>query len=258
MFERFTERARQVVVLAQEEARALKHNYIGTEHILLGLLREQEGLAARVLESLDITLEEVRAQVERIIGRGHEVTTGQIPFTPRAKKVLELALREGLSLGHNYIGTEHVLLGIARANEGVAARILLDFGVDAERIRNEVIRLLSGPSLGEPGHRTKIETRAEAANPELAAEIQRVRREKEAALEAQEFETAAGLREKERFLRRQLLGLEPEWALGARRADVLRLGSSRKSAASSPLVLGWLLFGLALGIGVLLGWLIWG
>src|SRR5438093_6185607 len=145
LFERFTERARQVVVLAQDEARALKHNYIGTEHILLGLLREEEGLAARVLESLDITVEEVRAQVARIVGQGDEVTTGQIPFTPRAKKVLELALREALSLGHNYIGTEHILLGLVRENEGVAARILLDFDADSEKIRNEVIRMLSGP-----------------------------------------------------------------------------------------------------------------
>ena len=145
MFEQFTERARQVVVLAQEEARTLKHNYIGTEHILLGLLREEEGLAARVLESLDITVERVRAQVVRIVGSGEEVTSGQIPFTPRAKKVLELALREALSLGHNYIGTEHILLGLVRENEGVAARILLDFDADSEKIRNEVIRMLSGP-----------------------------------------------------------------------------------------------------------------
>jgi ATP-dependent Clp protease ATP-binding subunit ClpC len=145
MFERFTERARQVVVLAQEEARTLKHNYIGTEHILLGLLREEEGLAARVLESLDITVERVRAQVVRIVGSGEEVTSGQIPFTPRAKKVLELALREALSLGHNYIGTEHILLGLVRENEGVAARLLLDFDADSEKIRNEVIRMLSGP-----------------------------------------------------------------------------------------------------------------
>ena len=149
MFERFTERARQVVVLAQDEARALKHNYIGTEHILLGLLREEEGLAARVLESLDITVEEVRAQVARIVGQGDEVTTGQIPFTPRAKKVLELALREALSLGHNYIGTEHILLGLVRENEGVAARILLDFDADAEKIRNEIIRMLAGPGRRE-------------------------------------------------------------------------------------------------------------
>ncbi len=162
MFERFTERARQVVVLAQDEARALKHNYIGTEHILLGLLREEEGLAARVLESLDITVEEVRAQVARIVGQGDEVTTGQIPFTPRAKKVLELALREALSLGHNYIGTEHILLGLVRENEGVAARILLDFDADAEKIRNEIIRMLSGPGRrqqggggGVPGEKSK-------------------------------------------------------------------------------------------------------
>src|ERR687886_267876 len=157
MFERFTERARQVVVLAQEEARTLKHNYIGTEHILLGLLREEEGLAARVLESLDITVERVRAQVVRIVGSGEEVTSGQIPFTPRAKKVLELALREALSLGHNYIGTEHILLGLVRENEGVAARILLDFDADSEKIRNEVIRMLSRRTknnpvlIGEPG-----------------------------------------------------------------------------------------------------------
>ncbi len=161
MFERFTERARQVVVLAQDEARALKHNYIGTEHILLGLLREEEGLAARVLESLDITVEEVRAQVARIVGQGDEVTSGQIPFTPRAKKVLELALREALSLGHNYIGTEHILLGLVRENEGVAARILLDFDADAEKIRNEIIRMLSGPGRrgqaqgGPPGEKSK-------------------------------------------------------------------------------------------------------
>src|SRR6476661_4544154 len=162
LFERFTERARQVVVLAQDEARALKHNYIGTEHILLGLLREEEGLAARVLESLDITVEEFRAQVARIVGQGDEVTTGQIPFTPRAKKVLELALREALSLGHNYIGTEHILLGLVRENEGVAARILLDFDADAEKIRNEIIRMLSGPGRrqqggtgGAPGEKSK-------------------------------------------------------------------------------------------------------
>jgi ATP-dependent Clp protease ATP-binding subunit ClpC len=142
VFERFTERARQVLVLAQDEARALKHNYIGTEHILLGLLREEEGLAARVLESLGVTVEEVRAQVARIVGQDDEVTTGQLPFTPRAKKVLELALRESLSLGHDYIGPEHLLLGLVRENDGVAARILLDEGAGAETIRNEVIRIL--------------------------------------------------------------------------------------------------------------------
>jgi ATP-dependent Clp protease ATP-binding subunit ClpC len=161
MFERFTERAGQVVVLSQEEARALKHNYIGTEHLLLGLLAEEEGLAAQSLVALDITVERVRAQVVRIVGSGEEVTSGQIPFTPRAKKVLELALREALSLGHNYIGTEHILLGLVRENEGVAARILLDFDADSEKIRNEVIRNLS-----EPGRQKRP---ADALAPYLAA-----------------------------------------------------------------------------------------
>jgi ATP-dependent Clp protease ATP-binding subunit ClpA len=145
VFERFTEHARQVVVLAQDEARRLRHNYIGTEHILLGLLREEEGLARRVLESLGLQLEGVRAQVAQVDGRGDEMVSGQVPFTPRAKKVLDLALREALSLSHNYIGTEHILLGLVRENEGVAARILLDFDADAEKIRNEIMRWLSGP-----------------------------------------------------------------------------------------------------------------
>jgi hypothetical protein len=145
VFERFTERARQVVVLAQEEARTLKHNYIGTEHILLGLLREEEGLAARVLESLDITVERVRGQVVRIVASGEEETSGQIPFTPRATKVLDLALREALSLGHNYIGPEHILLGLVRENQGVATRILLDFDADAEKVRGSVYAALGDP-----------------------------------------------------------------------------------------------------------------
>ncbi len=150
MFERFTERARQVVVLAQEEARALKHNYIGTEHLLLGLLREEEGVAARVLDGLEVSVEEVRAAVVRIVGSGEESPQGQIPFTPRAKKVLELALREALSLGHNYIGTEHILLGLVREDEGVAARILLDLDAEPEKIRGEVMRALSGPGRRSP------------------------------------------------------------------------------------------------------------
>jgi len=143
VFERFAEDARQVVVLAQDEARALKHNYIGTEHLLLGILREDEGLTARVLGSLDITVEGVRAQIARIVGQGDEVTQGMIPFTPRAKKVLELSLREAEALKHGDIGTEHILLAIVRENEGVAARILLAFDADAETIRGEVIRMLS-------------------------------------------------------------------------------------------------------------------
>jgi ATP-dependent Clp protease ATP-binding subunit ClpC len=198
VFERFTEPARQVVVLAQDDARALKHNYLGTEHLLLGLLREEEGLAARVLASLDVTVEEARAQVVRIIGRGDEVTTGQIPFTPRAKKVLELANREALSLGHDYIGTEHILLGLVRENEGVAARILLDFHADAETIRDAVIRMLGGK-----GTRREVRT---------------VRREP--------FFPAA---------RRDVVPLLTGW-----------------------LLIGWLLFAVALGVGVLVGWAIWG
>ncbi len=146
MFERFTERARQVVVLAQEEARDLKHNYIGTEHLLLGLLREGDGVAARVLGALEVSLEDVRGEIMRIVGEGEHEAQGQIPFTPRAKKVLELALREALSLGHNYIGTEHILLGLVRESEGVAARILNDLDADGDRIRQEVMRVLSGPS----------------------------------------------------------------------------------------------------------------
>ena len=142
MFERFTEQAHEVVVLTQEEARGLKHNHIRTEHILLGLLREEEGLTARILESLDVTHERVRERVVRIVGSGEKETPDQIPYTPRAKKVLELALLEALSLGHNHIGTEHLLLGLMREHEGVAARILRDFDADLEKIRNEVIRML--------------------------------------------------------------------------------------------------------------------
>src|SRR6187455_2791563 len=144
MFERFTDRARRVVVLAQEEARMLNHNYIGTEHILLGLIHEGEGVAAKALESLGISLEGVRQQVEEIIGQGQQAPSGHIPFTPRAKKVLELSLREALQLGHNYIGTEHILLGPIREGEGVAAQVLVKLGADLNRVRQQVIQLLSG------------------------------------------------------------------------------------------------------------------
>jgi hypothetical protein len=285
VFERFSERARQVVVLAQDEARALKHNYIGTEHILLGLLREEEGLAARLLESLDITVEEVRAQVALIIGEGDEVTTGQIPFTPRAKKVLELALREALSLGHNYIGTEHILLGLVRVDEGVAARILLDFDADAEKIRNEIIRMLSGPGRRQvapspelPGPPFVPET--PPLSPEVGEEIDRLRQEKEHALERQEFEHAAALRDRERRLvlaARQLTrawtgDLSPAPPPVAEATGVVRAvrvpGSARRHARRGEqrrrtwqvdaLVAGWAMFGAAAAIGLLLGWLIWG
>ena len=205
MFERFTERARQVVVLAQDEARHLKHNYIGTEHLLLGLLREDEGLAARVLESLHVTLEEARAQVARIVGTGDEVASGQIAFTPRAKKVLELSLREARALRHNYIGTEHILLGIVRENEGVAARILLDFDADAEKIREAVFRMLGGQAVHGRGR----------LGPGGVGEPVGV-----------------------------------EYARG--------FGHTVRSGRVFRLVDGWLLFGVALGIGVLIGWAIWG
>ena len=150
MFERFTDRARRVVVLAQEEARTLNHNYIGTEHILLGLTREGEGVAAKALELLGISQEAVRRQVEEIIGQGQQAPSGHIPFTPRAKKVLELSLREALQLGHNYIGTEHILLGLIREGEGVAAQVLVKLGADLNRVRLQVNQLLQGYQGKEP------------------------------------------------------------------------------------------------------------
>lgn len=150
MFERFTDRARRVIVLAQEEAKLLKHNYIGTEHILLGLIHEGEGIAAKALEGMDISLEGVREQVVDIIGEGQQAPTGHIPFTPRAKKVLELSLREALQLGHTYIGTEHILLGLIREGEGVAAQVLVKLGADLGRVRQEVIKLISGYQGKEP------------------------------------------------------------------------------------------------------------
>jgi hypothetical protein len=149
MFERFTDRARRVVVLAQEEARHLNHNYIGTEHILLGLIHEGEGVAAQALETLDISLEAVRGEVTEIVGRGAEQPSGHIPFTPRAKKVLELSLREALGLGHNYIGTEHILLGLIREGQGVAAQVLVKLGASHDRVRQAVIQLLAGFAGGQ-------------------------------------------------------------------------------------------------------------
>ena len=145
MFERFTDRARRVVVLSQEEARLLNHNYIGTEHILLGLIHEHDGVAAKALASLDISLESVRAEVGEIIGPGGEEPRGHIPFTPRAKRVLELSLREALRLKHNYIGTEHILLGLLREGDGVAAQVLVKLGADLARVRHQVIQLLEVP-----------------------------------------------------------------------------------------------------------------
>jgi len=152
VFERFTDGAREVVVLAQDEARGLGHNYIGTEHLLLGMLRDEAGAAARVLGAFDITLEETRAAVERIVGRGDDVATGEVPFTPRAKKVLELSKREALSMGNNYIGTEHLLLGVVREGEGVATRILFDAGAESDEIRHLVTHSARTPGyLQNPG-----------------------------------------------------------------------------------------------------------
>ena len=143
MFERFTDRARRVVVMAQEEARMLDHTYIGTEHILLGLVREGEGSAAKALESLGISLDTVRQQVEEIIGRGQQAPSGHIPFTPRAKNVLQLSLSEAVQLGHDYVGTEHILLGLLREGEGVAAQVLVRLGAELDRVRQQVIQVLS-------------------------------------------------------------------------------------------------------------------
>src|SRR6266566_5821709 len=157
MFERFTDRARRVVALAQEEARMLNHNYIGTEHLLLGLIRESEGVAAKALESLGISLEAVRQQVKEIIGRGQQAPSGHIPFTPRAKKVLELSLREANGLGHNYIGTEHLLLGLIREGSGVAAQVLVKLGADLNRARQQVVQLLCM-------HRVRVRHSVEAAS----------------------------------------------------------------------------------------------
>jgi hypothetical protein len=183
MFERFTDRARRVVVLAQEEARLLNHNYIGTEHILLGLIHEGKGVAATALESMGVSLAAVRSQVEEIIGEGQAPPTGHLPFTPRAKKVLELSLREAIQIGHKYIGTEHILLGLIREGEGVAAQVLLKLGADLNRVRQQVIELVEGFSgTGEGQTEPPIELEGFSARVARAEEI-----EAEAAAVAAEF-----------------------------------------------------------------------
>jgi ClpA/ClpB-like protein/UvrB/UvrC motif-containing protein len=227
MFQRFTDRARKVVVLAQEEARRLKHNYIGTEHILLGLIREGEGVAAVTLKSLGISLDPVRQQVEEIIGRGQEKPQGHIPFTPRAKKVLELSLRESKQLGHNYIGTEHILLGLIREGDGVAAQVLVRLGADQNRVRRQVIQLLHGRTAEEP--RPGAEAGLETAEQQLTAieqagigpdtsdldeQIEAVRIEKEAAIDAQDFERAVLLRHRETQLRKAKAARQEQRAAG--------------------------------------------
>src|SRR6266542_3859501 len=250
MFERFSDRARRVVVLAQEEARMLNHNYIGTEHILLGLIHEGEGVAAKALESLGISLDAVRQQVEVIIGQGQQAPSGHIPFTPRAKKVLELADREARALGHNYIDTEHILLGLIREGDGVAAQVLVQLGADLNRVRQQVIQLLHGYQgadvIGAGSRRGKRArarllddalARIDALDRRLAAierwtglrpdladldeEMAQVRREKESAIDAQDFETAAALRDKEKDLLTSKASREREWTADA--ADRLSL-----------------------------------
>jgi hypothetical protein len=240
MFERFTERARRVVVLAQEEARRLDHNWIGTEHILLGLIREGEGVAAKTLESLDISLDAVRQKVEEIIGRGQQPPSGHIPFTPRTKKVLELALRESQQLGHNYIGTEHILLGLIREGDGVAAQVLVTLGADLNRVRQQAIQLLHGHSAEEPAPARSAErelrllpalkTHLEALEQRLTAIEQRVgtgpdssdldeqiemaRTEKEAAVDAHDYAQAASLRSREKELLASKAARQEQWAAG--------------------------------------------
>jgi ATP-dependent Clp protease ATP-binding subunit ClpA len=244
MFERFSDRARRVVVLAQEEARMLNHDYIGTEHILLGLIHQGDGVAAKALESLGISLQPVQHYVEETIGRGQQASSGHIPFTPRAKKVLELAQREADALGHNYIGTEHILLGLIREGHGVAAQALVKQGADLNRVRQQVIQLLHGHQgkgvIGKAsrmGKRVRAQlldaafARIESLNPRLAAierwvgmrpdlddldqEIAHVRREKEAAIDGQDFEAAAALRDKEKQLLSARADRETQWTEAA-------------------------------------------
>ena len=175
MFERFTDRARHVIVLAQEEARLLNHSYIGTEHLLLGLVHEGEGVAARALEALGISLTSVRSEVEQLIGRGQGVPSGHIPFTPRAKKVLELSLREALKLDHNYIGTEHILLGLIREGEGVAAQVLTKLGAGHEQVRQKVLELLHEESPAEhPGGRRAIGRRFSEMGSSITGRLEEV------------------------------------------------------------------------------------
>jgi ATP-dependent Clp protease ATP-binding subunit ClpA len=237
MFELFTERARRAVALAQEEARRLDHNYIGTEHILLGLVREGEGVAAKALEALGISLDAVRQQVEEIIGQGQQAAFSQIPFTPRAKKVLELSLRESRMLGHEYIGTEHILLGLIREGDGVAAQVLVNLGAELNRVRQQVIQLVSGrePQPGRPAPReavprTDVHARLDAVEDRLATveqrlgsgpdtgdldeQIAQVRREKESAIEAQDFEQAASLRNREKELLVAKAARHEQWVAG--------------------------------------------
>jgi hypothetical protein len=232
MFQRFTDRARRVVVLAQDEARRLDHTWIGTEHLLLGLIREGDGVAAKALESLGISLDAVQQQVEEIIGHGQQAPSGHIPFTPRAKKVLELALRESQQLGHNYIGTEHILLGLIREGDGVAAQVLVQLGAALDRVRQQVIQLLHAHS-AEKRELTPLpatQTRLEGLEQRLTAieqrvgigpdtsdldeQIAQVCREKEAAADAHDYEQAAARRAREKELLAAKATRQEQWTAG--------------------------------------------
>jgi prophage maintenance system killer protein len=203
MFQRLTDRARRAVHNAEEEARLLRHNYVGAEHLLLGLLYEGDGVAAQALESLGISREEVRGQVEEIIGRGQSLVAGQVPFTPRAKKVLELSLREALQFGHHYIGTEHLLLGLLREGEGVAAQVLAGLGADHARVRERVLGLLTSPR-----EQADLQTQLVADLVSAAEELTQVRRHKEAAFDAGDLDRASALRDREKQLLAGKLRLE--------------------------------------------------
>ena len=237
MFERFTDRARRVIVLAQEEARMLNHNYIGTEHILLGLIHEGEGVAAEALESLGISLAAVRQQVEEIIGQGQEAPSGHIPFTPRAKKVLELSLRESLQLGHHYIGTEHILLGLIREGDGVATQILVRLRGDLNLIRHQVIQLIASRPLREGTPGPEVQARLDVVDIRLAVlehrvgtgpdtsdldeQIAQVRREKESAVDARDYEQAAARRNREKELLAAKAARQEQWVAGHAALPVL-------------------------------------
>jgi ATP-dependent Clp protease ATP-binding subunit ClpA len=225
MFERFTDRARRVVVLAQEEARRRNHDYLGTEHLLLGLTAEGQGVAAKALESLGISLEVVRAQVEEAIGQGQWAPTGQIPFTPRAKTVLELSLREAKQLGHDYIGTEHLLLGLLREGEGVAAQVLVKLGAELSRVRQQVVQVLSASAAGgqEAGAGTRwVLMRVPEDLREAEEQLAQVRGQKEAAIDAEDFGRAAALRDAEKQLLERLAEREREWRAGVDLAAVIQ------------------------------------
>jgi prophage maintenance system killer protein len=209
-FRRFTDRATRAVHLAQEEALLLRHNYVGTEHLLLGLLYEGEGVAARALESMGIVREDVRGQVEEIIGCGQSSPASQIPFTPRAKKVLELSLREALALGHHYIGTEHLLLGLLREGQGLAAQVLVRLGADHARVRERVLAVLTGECERQQGSQTQSAT----GLVDVADQLTQVQRLKEAAFGAGDLGRAAALRDQEKQLLADKLRLEQELTVG--------------------------------------------